>query len=83
MLAGDYTLKKKLGQGGMGAVYLAHQRSLDRTCALKVLSKELAEKPGFIERFEREAKAMAKVDHPNAVRCYAVDHDKGIHFVAM
>ena len=83
VLAGDYTLKKKLGQGGMGAVYLAHQRSLDRTCALKVLSKELAEKPGFIERFEREAKAMAKVDHPNAVRCYAVDHDKGIHFVAM
>ena len=83
VLAGDYTLKKKLGQGGMGAVYLAHQKSLDRTCALKVLSKDLAAKPGFVERFEREAKAMAKVDHPNAVRCYAVDHDKGIHFVAM
>ena len=56
-------------QGGMGVVYLGHQISLDRTCAVKVLSKELAEKPGFVERFIREARSMAKIDHPNVVRC--------------
>lgn len=80
---GDFKLLRKLGQGGMGTVYLAHQISLDRPCALKVLSKELAAKPGFVDRFVREARAMAKVDHPNAVKCYAVDEVKGLHFVAM
>ena len=82
-ILGDFKLLRKLGQGGMGAVYLAHQISLDRPCALKVMSKDLAAKPGFVERFKREAKAMAKVEHPNAVRCYAVDEAKGLHFVAM
>ncbi len=80
---GDFRLLRKLGQGGMGAVYLAQQISLDRPCALKVMSKDLAAKPGFVERFKREAKAMAKVEHPHAVRCYAVDEAKGLHFVAM
>lgn len=80
---GDFKLLRKLGQGGMGAVYLAHQISLDRPCAVKVLSKDLAAKSGFVERFVREARAMAKVDHANAVKCYAVDHDRGMHFVAM
>jgi serine/threonine protein kinase len=80
---GDFELKKKLGQGGMGTVYLAHQRSLDRPCALKVMAKELATKPGFVERFVREARAMARIDHPNVVKCYAVDQDRGLHFVAM
>ena len=80
---GDFRLEKKLGQGGMGAVYLAHQVSLDRPCALKVLSRDLAARPGFVERFVREARAMAKIDHPNVVKCYAVGEDRGLHFVAM
>src|SRR5690606_22172413 len=80
---GDFELKKKLGQGGMGAVYLAHQISLDRDCAVKVMSKELAAKPGFVDRFVREARSMAKIDHPNVVSCYAVGEDKGLHYVAM
>ncbi|MFG0333206.1 MAG: serine/threonine protein kinase [Maioricimonas sp. JB049] len=80
---GDFRLVKKLGQGGMGAVYLAHQVSLDRPCALKVLARELAARPGFVERFVREARAMAKIDHPNVVKCYAVGEDRGLHFVAM
>lgn len=79
----DFELRKKLGQGGMGTVYLAHQISLDRDCAVKVLSKDLAAKPGFVERFIREARAMAKVDHPGVVACYAVGEEKGHHFVAM
>lgn len=80
---GDFEVKKQLGKGGMGVVYLAHQVSLDRDCALKVMSKELAAKPGFVERFVREARSMAKIHHPNVVSCYAVDEDKGLHFVAM
>ena len=80
---GDFELLKKLGQGGMGTVYLGHQISLDRDCAVKVLSKEFAAKPGFVERFVREARAMAKIDHPSVVSCYAVGEDKGHHFVAM
>jgi serine/threonine-protein kinase len=64
---GDFEVSKKLGQGGMGEVYLAHQISLDRPVALKTLSKELAKKDDFVKRFQREAKSMAKLDHPNAV----------------
>lgn len=82
-ILGDFRLEKKLGQGGMGTVYLAHQISLDRKCALKVLSKDLGSKPNFVERFKREARAGAKIDHPNVVRCYAVGEARGLHYVAM
>lgn len=80
---GDFRLIKKLGQGGMGEVFLAHQISLDRPAAIKVLAKHLADKPDFVKRFYREARAMAKIDHPQAVRVFAVDEDHGVHFVAM
>ncbi len=80
---GDFELGKKLGQGGMGAVYLARQISLDRTVALKLLSKEMAKKPGFVERFTREARSMAKLDHVNAVKVYAADSASGQHYVAI
>ena len=80
---GDFELRKKLGKGGMGEVYLARQISLDRLVALKTLSKELAKKGDFVARFEREAKSMAKIDHPNVVKIYAVDSFKGIHFAAI
>ena len=80
---GDFELKKRLGKGGMGEVFLARQISLDRMVALKTLSKELARKGDFVARFEREAKSMAKIDHPNVVKIYAVDSFKGIHFAAI
>ena len=80
---GDFKLLKKLGQGGMGEVYLANQVSLDRQVALKILSKEMAKKPGFVERFVREARAMARIDHPNAVKVYAADSAKGLHYVGI
>ncbi len=80
---GDFELKKRLGKGGMGEVFLARQISLDRLVALKTLSKELAKKGDFVARFEREAKSMAKIDHPNVVKIYAVDSYKGIHFAAI
>jgi serine/threonine-protein kinase len=80
---GDFELVRKLGQGGMGEVFLARQISLDREVALKVLPKPLAERGDFVERFQREARTMARLDHPCIVRAYAVDHDRGRHFVAM
>lgn len=82
-ILGDFKVLKKLGQGGMGTVYLAQQISLDRPCALKVMMKELVKKPGFLERFIREARAMAKINHPNVVQCYGVFEEKGLNFVAM
>lgn len=80
---GDYELKKELGQGGMGKVFLARQISLDRLVAIKTLSKELSKKEGFVTRFEREAKSMARIDHPNVVKIYTVDAFQGIHFAAI
>src|SRR5688500_4423032 len=74
---GDVKPAKQLGQVGMGAVYLAHQISLDRQCALKLVSQELSTKPGLLHRFKREARSMAKIDHPNFVKCYAVDEEQG------
>jgi serine/threonine protein kinase len=80
---GDFELKKKLGKGGMGEVFLARQLSLDRLVALKTLSKDLAKRDDFVQRFQREARAMAKLDHANVVKVYAVDSYKGIHFAAI
>ncbi|MCP4785919.1 MAG: serine/threonine protein kinase [Fuerstiella sp.] len=80
---GDFELKKKLGKGGMGEVFLARQVSLDRIVALKTLSKELAKKEDFVARFLREARSMAKLDHVNVVKVYAVDSYKGLHFAAI
>ncbi|MEZ6045446.1 MAG: protein kinase [Planctomycetaceae bacterium] len=80
---GDFRLKKRLGKGGMGEVFLAQQVSLDRPVAIKTLSKELATKPDFVERFLREARSMARLHHPNVVQVYAADSSKGINFVAI
>ncbi len=80
---GDFRILKKLGQGGMGAVYLAHQESLDRQVALKVMAPAVAARPNFVERFYREARSMAKLDHPNIVRGFAVGEANGQHYVAM
>ncbi|MCA9059000.1 MAG: serine/threonine protein kinase, partial [Planctomycetaceae bacterium] len=80
---GDFELKKKLGKGGMGEVFLARQVSLDRLVALKTLSRDLAKREDFVKRFQREARSMAKLDHPNIVKVYAVDSYKGIHFAAI
>jgi serine/threonine-protein kinase len=80
---GDYRLIKKLGEGGMGTVYKAHQESLDRDVAVKVLFKHLANNQSFVDRFQREARIMAKLDHPNILRCFGVGEEHGFHYFAM
>ena len=82
-ILGDFEMQRKLGQGGMGEVYLARQISLDRSVAIKLLSKEMAKKKGFVERFEREAKSMGKFIHPNAVQVFAYGVVNNQHYLAI
>lgn len=72
---GQYEIVEKIGQGGMALVFKAYQRALDRFVAIKVLSPALAEEPGFAERFQREAQAVARLHHPNILQVY----DFGLH----
>ncbi|GIW72663.1 MAG: hypothetical protein KatS3mg102_2205 [Planctomycetota bacterium] len=80
---GDFILEKKIGQGGMGEVYLAHQVSLDRRVAVKVLPRSLAAQENFIERFQREAKAAANLIHPNVIQIYSIGVEQGTPYFAM
>ena len=67
VLSGRYRLKAKLGSGGMSTVYLARDETLDRPVAVKVMHREMSEQPDQLERFRREARAVAKLSHPNVV----------------
>ncbi len=78
-----YRILEKIGEGGMGEVYAAEDQKLDRRVALKILPADLAQEPDRLRRFEREAKAIASLNHPNIVTIYAVEHIDGIHFLAM
>jgi len=72
-----------LGQGGMGAVYKARQTLLDRTVALKVLPPEAGQEPSFAERFTREARAMARLAHPNIVIVFEFGEVDGLYYLIM
>jgi|GEM_PF-3032853 len=72
-----------IGKGGMGAVYKARQPALDRIVALKILPPQTASGPGFIERFNREARALAKLNHPNIVGVYEFGQVNGLPFFIM
>ena len=79
----DFAVLRKIGQGGMGQVYLARQQSLKREVALKILRKEMAENAVALKRFRAEAEAVAKISHPNIVQVYAVGVQDGLHFMAL
>jgi serine/threonine-protein kinase len=72
VLDGHWRLERKLGRGGMGIVYLAHDLELDRPVAIKMLAPQYCDDPGLVQRFEREARMMAKLDHPNLVPVFSV-----------
>lgn len=78
-----YRVLAKIGEGGMGAVFRALDEGLDREVAIKVLPPSLAREESFRTRFLREARALARVKHPNLVQIYTVAADKGLHFFAM
>src|SRR5262249_45879900 len=72
-----------LGQGGMGAVYKARQKKLDRLVALKILPPEPGRDPSFAERFAREAKALARLSHPNIVAVHDFGETSGLYYFIM
>ncbi len=78
-----YKVLSKIGRGGMGEVFLACDTKLDRKVALKVLTPELAGDADRRLRFEREAKAIAALNHPNIVTVYSVEHADDVHFITM
>jgi serine/threonine protein kinase len=80
---GDFEILEVAGTGGMGAVYKARQLSLDRDVALKVIRDEIAAEPEYRERFLREAKLAASVDHPNVVTVYDVGDEDGRLYLVM
>ena len=80
---GNYKLIKKLGEGGMGTVYLAEDTVAYRKVALKVLIRNLATNPEFLGRFRREAQALGRLNHPNIVAGFNVGEDKGYQFYVM
>ncbi|MBE6373356.1 MAG: hypothetical protein E7055_14970 [Lentisphaerae bacterium] len=80
---GDFIILHELGRGGMGVVYLAHQISLDRPAALKILAENFAKNAEYVVGFIKEARAAAKLNHPNIVQAYAVGDDEGIFYFAM
>ncbi len=78
-----FEVRALLGQGGMGAVYLAHDLSLQRPVALKVLRRELVENPDVLDRLIVEARAQARIQHPNVVTIYHVGQHDGAPYFAM
>jgi serine/threonine-protein kinase len=82
---GPFRILEPLGRGGMASVFKAYEARLDREVALKVLPREFLHDPGFAERFTREAKAVAKLEHPNIVPIYAydIDREEGIPWMAL
>jgi serine/threonine protein kinase len=82
-MLGDYKIVRRLGQGGMGQVYLAEQVSLKRKVALKLLKPELAANSVALARFKAEAEAAAKATHANIVQVYAIHEISGSHVMAL
>jgi len=80
---GNYKILKKAGSGGMGAVYLAHHRGLNKTVALKVLSPYITDDPSAAQRFIREARSMAQLEHPNVVQVYDIFKKENSYFLVM
>ena len=80
---GPYTILGPLGRGGMASVYKCHEPALDRHIALKVLPREFLHDENFAERFRREAKVIARLEHPNIVPIFAFGIEDGVPWMAM
>ncbi len=80
---GAFTIQRELGRGGMGVVYLATDTRLDRQVAIKALPAELASDPARLERFEREAKTLASLSHPNLAGIHGVEEQDGAKYLVL
>lgn len=80
---GGFEILEVLGRGGMGIVYKARQKSLDRIVALKVLAPKIAGNPNFEARFNQEAKLLASVSHPNVVQVHDFGREGEVHYLVM
>ena len=80
---GPYTITREIGRGGMGVVYLARDTKLDRNVAIKALPEDLAADQVRMERFEREAKSLAALNHPNIAGIYGVEEQDGRKYLIL
>ncbi|MCH5376191.1 MAG: serine/threonine protein kinase, partial [Planctomycetes bacterium] len=83
MLFGEYEILGRIGNGGMSQVYKARHRTMNRIVALKVLPPKATISQEAVQRFHREARAAAKLDHPNIVTAYDAGGRDGIHYLVM
>ncbi len=83
IIGDNWRIEGRLGQGGMGIVYLAHDLALGRKVAIKVLADHLTDDPAGVARFEREAQLTAQLEHPNIVTIYNVGRASGRPFIVM
>ena len=81
LLSGRYRLESKLGSGGMSTVYLAVDETLGRHVAVKVMHREISDQPDQLERFRREARAVAQLSHPNLVGVIDAGEDGGHPYI--
>src|SRR5690349_23318647 len=79
---GRYEIRSKIGEGGMGEVYLAQDAKLDRKVALKILPADVAAHSDRMKRFVREAKAASALNHPNIITIYEIEETDSINFIA-
>src|SRR5690349_1508211 len=79
---GRYEIRSKLGEGGMGEVYLAEDSQLGRKVAIKLLSEELTQNRDRLNRFDQEAYAASALNHPNIITIYEMGDEGGRHFIA-
>ena len=80
---GTYEITAHIGSGGMGDVYQAHDTKLDRDVAIKVLPEKFARDPERLARFQREAKMLAALNHPNIAAIYGLEQSGDTHYLVM
>ncbi len=83
LVVGNYVVLDRLGGGGMGQVYEAEHKKMERVVALKILPPDTTRSEESVRRFQREVKAVARLSHPNIVTAYDADEAKGFHFLVM
>src|SRR4029077_19802842 len=83
IIEGKYRIERLLGKGGMGQVFLAHDLTLEREVAIKVLPPDVSQDEQVVRRFQQEAKTAAKLDHPNIIPIYRVESEGGLNYFVM